>query len=109
MRVVKFAGQRALLGQNRSAMPVRVSMYSVGRPMVLQSCLRHFMPDPQDEFADVARQLEETLSEINQVSDPVLRRKLLADMRRLIAGADRLAAKGAKANDARQAQPRKTR
>jgi hypothetical protein len=30
-------------------------------------------------------------------------------MRRLIAEADRLAAKGAKANDARQAQPRKTR
>jgi hypothetical protein len=66
------------------------------------------MPDPEDEFAAVARQLEETLSEINQVSDPVLRRKLLADMRRLIAEADRLAAKGAKANDARQAQPRKT-
>ena len=53
-----------------------------------------------DEFADVARLLEETLSEMNQVSDPALRRILLADMRRLIAEADRLAAESEKAKQA---------
>jgi hypothetical protein len=44
----------------------------------------------QDEFAEVARQLEETLAEINQVTDPGVRHTLLSDMRRLIAEADRL-------------------
>lgn len=53
-----------------------------------------------DEFADVARLLEETLSELNQVSDPALRRILLADMRRLIAGAERLAAESENAKKA---------
>ena len=50
---------------------------------------RHFMP--HDQFAEVARQLEETLSELNQVSDPALRRSLLGTMRLLIREADRLA------------------
>jgi hypothetical protein len=53
-----------------------------------------------DEFANVARLLEETLSELNQVSDPALRRILLADMRRLIAEADRLAAESENAKKA---------
>jgi hypothetical protein len=48
-----------------------------------------------DKFADVARQLEETLSELNRVSGLALRRSLLSDMRRLISEADRLAAEGA--------------
>jgi hypothetical protein len=50
---------------------------------------------PDNEFADVARQLEETLSELSQVSDPALKRNMLLDMRRLLAEADRLAAKSA--------------
>jgi len=45
---------------------------------------------PHDEFTDVARQLEEKLSEMNQATDPALRRSMLSDMRRLIAEADRL-------------------
>ena len=53
-----------------------------------------------DEFANVARLLEETLSELNQVSDPALRRILLADMRRLITEADRLAAESENADKA---------
>jgi hypothetical protein len=43
-----------------------------------------------DEFANVARQLEKNLFEMNQSTDPALRRSLLSDMRRLIAEADRL-------------------
>jgi hypothetical protein len=56
---------------------------------------------PDDEFADVARQIEESLSNLNQVNDPTLRRKMLADMQRLIAEADRLAAESEKAVIAR--------
>jgi TATA-binding protein-associated factor Taf7 len=63
-------------------------MYSVWSPYGASICLRHFMPD--DEFTDVARQLEEKLSEMNQATDPALRRSMLSDMRRLIAEADRL-------------------
>ena len=46
---------------------------------------------PSDPFADVARQLEEVPLELNHVSDPALRRGLLAYMRLLIVEADRLA------------------
>jgi hypothetical protein len=46
---------------------------------------------PSDQFAEVARQLEEVLSELNQVSDPALRRSMLGHMRLLIVEADRLA------------------
>lgn len=42
------------------------------------------------EFVDVARQLEELLSELNQVGNPALRRSMLAAMRLLIAEADRV-------------------
>ena len=45
---------------------------------------------PDDDFADVARQLERKLFELNQVTDPALRRNMLFDMRCLIAEADRL-------------------
>jgi len=45
---------------------------------------------PSDPFADVTRQLEEVPSELNQASDPALRRGVPAQMR-LIAEADRLA------------------
>jgi hypothetical protein len=45
---------------------------------------------PNNEFADIASQLEEILSEVNQVSDPTLRRRMLASMRLLIREADRL-------------------
>lgn len=58
---------------------------------------------PDEEFHDVARQLEETLSELNQVNEPTLRRSLLSDMRRLIAEADRLAAENTPA--AREEKP----
>lgn len=43
-----------------------------------------------DQFAEVARQLEEVLSELNQVRDPTLRRSMLSQMRLLIVEADRL-------------------
>ena len=46
---------------------------------------------PNDEFTDVARQLEGILLELSQVSDAELRRSLLATMRLLIGEADRLA------------------
>jgi hypothetical protein len=46
---------------------------------------------PSDEFADIASQLEEILSELNQVSDATLRRSMLAAMRLLTADAHRLA------------------
>ena len=46
---------------------------------------------PNDVLADIASQLEETLSELNQVSDPTLRLKMLAGMRLLMTEADRLA------------------
>jgi TATA-binding protein-associated factor Taf7 len=45
---------------------------------------------PHDDFADVARQLERKLLEMNQATDPALRRSILSDLRRLIAEADRL-------------------
>jgi soluble cytochrome b562 len=45
---------------------------------------------PDDEFADVARQLERKLFEMNQATDPAVRRSMLSNMRRLIAEADRL-------------------
>ena len=64
---------------------------SVVRPTVFQSDTM-----VEHEFAEVARQLEETLSEINEVSDTDLRRKMLADMRRLLAEADRLLSEEAK-------------
>jgi hypothetical protein len=48
---------------------------------------------PRDQFADVARQLEELLSDLNHGSDPALRRRMLAHMRLLIVEADRLAAR----------------
>ena len=51
---------------------------------------RHFMTD--HEFSEVARLLEETLSELKQSHDPQLRRIMLADMRLLLAEADRLLA-----------------
>jgi hypothetical protein len=46
---------------------------------------------PNDEFAEVARQIEKTLTELKQATDPALRRSTLTRMRRLIAEADRLA------------------
>jgi hypothetical protein len=49
---------------------------------------------PSDQFAEVARQLEEVLSELNQVRDPTLRRSKLAQMRLLIVEADRLVGDG---------------
>jgi len=51
---------------------------------------------PEDEYADVARQLEQKLLEMNKATDPALRRSMLSDMRRLIAEADRLNAKSTK-------------
>jgi hypothetical protein len=60
-----------------------------------------------DKFAAVARQLEETLSKLNRVSDPALRRTLLSDMRRLIAEADRLAAEAAQTKWEDKAENRK--
>jgi len=43
-----------------------------------------------DQFAEVVRQLEEVLPELNQVRDPTLRRGMLSQMRLLIVEADRL-------------------
>jgi hypothetical protein len=60
-----------------------------------------------DEFADVARQLERMLAELSQAKDPALRRTLLSDMRRLIAEADRLAAEGAPPKTAAKPTTRK--
>jgi hypothetical protein len=42
------------------------------------------------QFAEVARHLEEVLSELNQVHDPTLRRSMLSQIRLLIVEADRL-------------------
>ena len=47
-----------------------------------------------DQFAEVAHQLEEVLSELNQVCDPTLRCSMLSQMRLLIVEADRLAGDG---------------
>ena len=46
---------------------------------------------PNDVLAEMASQLEEILSELNQVSDPTLRLKMLASTRLLMTEADRLA------------------
>ena len=46
---------------------------------------------PNDVLADIASQLEEILSELNQVSDPTLRFRMLATIRLLMTEADRLA------------------
>jgi hypothetical protein len=73
-------------------MPVRFFLYVVGYPAVFQSA-RPFMTD--HEFAEVARLLEETLSELKQSRDPQLRRIMLADMRLLLSEADRLLAEHA--------------
>ena len=72
-------------------MPIQVFLlFSVRASYdVLLSMRRHFMP--HDQFAEVARQLDETLSELDQISDPALRRSLLGTMRLLIEEADRLA------------------
>lgn len=56
---------------------------------------------PHDQFAEVSRQLEETMSELNQVSDPALRRSLLGTMRLLIGEADRLAGQEAANKDSK--------
>lgn len=56
-----------------------------------------------DEFKVVSRQLEETLSELNKVNDPGLRRSILSNMRRLLVEADRLAAESARPR--RQTRP----
>ena len=43
-----------------------------------------------EQFAEVSRQLEEVLSELNQVRDLALRRSMLSQMRLLLVEADRL-------------------
>ncbi len=70
-------------------MPIRFFLYVIGGSTMFQSA-RHFMTD--HEFSEVARLLEETLSELKQSHDPQLRRIMLADMRLLLAEADRLLA-----------------
>jgi hypothetical protein len=57
----------------------------------------------ENEFTEVARQLEEALSGMNEVSNPERRRKMLAEMRRLLAEADRLLSESGE--QARQRQP----
>jgi hypothetical protein len=47
---------------------------------------------PENEFGNVQRRLQETLSELKRSHDPAVRRKLLADMRACLADADRLIA-----------------
>jgi hypothetical protein len=47
---------------------------------------------PENEFGEVQKLLQKTLSELKQTNDPATRRKLLADMRKLLAEADRLTA-----------------
>jgi hypothetical protein len=42
------------------------------------------------EFADVQRRLQESLSELMETTDPKIRQLLLRDMRRLLAEADRI-------------------
>lgn len=48
----------------------------------MQSPFTPFMANA--EFADIASQLEEILSELNQVSNPTLRRRMLASIRLLM-------------------------
>ena len=48
-------------------------------------------PGCNDKFTEVASQLEEILSELNQVGDPTLRVRMLASMRLLMTEADRVA------------------
>lgn len=56
----------------------------------------------ENKFAEIERQLQETLSELKQVRDPQLRQKMLADMLRLLVEADRLLSeKGYTANPVR--------
>jgi hypothetical protein len=45
---------------------------------------------PEREFKEVQRRLEETISELKDTKDPKLRQLLLRDMRRLLAEADRI-------------------
>ena len=64
----------------------------------VQICLRTtFMP--KQEFVNVARQLEDTTSKLKNTSDPRVRLKLLSQMRRLLAEADRLLADEDEASD----------
>jgi hypothetical protein len=72
---------------SRHALVIRFLPYSHQSTHVAHSYLG-FMS--VDEFTEVERLLQETVSELKQANDPAIKRLLLADMRRLLAEADRL-------------------
>ena len=51
----------------------------------VRKCLKHTM---NNESSELQRNLEETMSKLKAARDPETRRKLLRDMRRLLAEAD---------------------